>query len=82
MTHFNNFTGVVQAEPKVIKQFPTMLYVPIMTTTGQKLHCLVIQHALDFLYRAHAESRIALYGHFNQHHQFVINKYFVSSQVA
>lgn len=82
MTQFLNFTGTVQTEPKIIKQVPTMLYVHIRTTDGQDLNAIVVQHALDFLYRAHDHDQIAVYGHFNRRHQFVVNKYFVRSQVA
>ncbi|HBF74632.1 MAG TPA: hypothetical protein DDW71_05180 [Lactobacillus sp.] len=82
MTKFINLTGVLGAEPKVIKQVPTMLYIPIITVDGQTLHCLVVQHALDFLYRARAGAKIAVYGHYNQRHQFVINKYFIQAQVS
>lgn len=82
MTRFINLTGTLVTEPKVIKQVPTMLYVPILTVDGQTIHCLVVLHALDFLYRARANAKIAVYGHYNQHHQFVINKYFVQAQVS
>ncbi|WP_203648344.1 hypothetical protein [Secundilactobacillus yichangensis] len=82
MTKFINLTGTLMADPKVIKQVPTMLYIPILTVDGQTLHCIVVQHALDFLYRAHANAKIAVYGHYNQRHQFVINKYFVRAQVS
>jgi len=82
MTQFINLVGTLQSEPKLIKPDPVMLYVSIITDDGQTLHCIVVSHALDFFYRAHAQSKIAAYGHFNQRHQFVITKYFVWAQVS
>lgn len=82
MTQYLSLTGTIEHVPKVLRPYPLMLYVSIRLSSAQTVHCLVTQHSLDFLYRAQHRSRIAVYGHYNQRHQFVINKYLIQSTAA
>ncbi|WP_318766869.1 hypothetical protein [Lactiplantibacillus carotarum] len=68
---------------KVLKLDPFMLYVRVTTrdTHPQTLNCIVVQHALTLFYQLQPDARLALYGHYNQRHQFVITKFMVSAPV-
>ncbi|WP_341778579.1 hypothetical protein [Levilactobacillus sp. HBUAS70063] len=74
--------GKIMDEPKVLKMSPILLYVKIEDDTGAQVNCLVHKHGLNFLYEATAESRVALYGHYNWRKQFVIDKYTVMATAA
>ncbi|MCH5464681.1 hypothetical protein [Levilactobacillus tujiorum] len=69
--------GTLLSDPKVLKLDPLLLYVKLHTTTDEELNCLVHQHGLNFLYQATSGSRVAIYGHYNAHRQFIIEKFTV-----
>lgn len=79
-----SINGTLMADPKVLKLSPILLYVKLQLSSGQQVNCLVHVHALNFLYQAFDNSRVALFGHYNSRKQFIIEKYTVlaSAKVA
>ena len=68
---------------KILKYDPFMLYLkvtPIADQT-QPIHCIIVKHALILLYQLRPDARLALYGHYNRRHQFVITKFMVRTPV-
>ncbi|MFB9769947.1 hypothetical protein [Lactiplantibacillus modestisalitolerans] len=69
---------------KILKYDPFMLYLRVVPLTGsadQPIHCLCVKHALTLFEQLHPDARLALYGHYNRRHQFVITKFFVGPAV-
>ncbi|BDZ30307.1 hypothetical protein RA086_03865 [Lactiplantibacillus sp. WILCCON 0030] len=64
---------------KILKLDPFMLYVRVqrLDDPEKTINCLVVKHALTLYYQLQADAQLALYGHYNQRHQFVINKFMV-----
>lgn len=77
-----SINGKIIANPKVLNLSPLLIYVKVETTTGEVINSLVHKHGLNFLYQALAESRVALYGHYNSRKQFVIDRFTVLAQAA
>lgn len=68
---------------KILKYDPLMLYLRVTTLDDSRtpIHCLVVRHALTLFYDLRPNSRLALYGHYNHRHQFVITKFMVGAPV-
>ncbi|WP_341779579.1 hypothetical protein [Levilactobacillus sp. HBUAS70063] len=69
--------GKLTAAPKVLSLEPLLLYAKINATDGTTINGLIHQHALNFLAQASTGSQVAVYGHYNARHQFVIEKFTV-----
>lgn len=69
--------GKLISEPKVLKLSPLLIFAKIIDDAGQQQNCLIHQHGLNFLYQATVGARVALFGHYNQRHQFVITHFTV-----
>lgn len=68
---------------KILKYDPFMLYLKVTPVTDQTqlIHCIVVKHALTLFYQLRPDARLALYGHYNRRHQFVITKFMVRTPV-
>lgn len=79
-----SISGKIHSEPKVLKLSPLLIFVKVSDKQGTIHNCLVHQHGLNFLDQASLGSRVALLGHRNSRHQFVITRFTViaSSTVA
>lgn len=65
-------------EVKILKLNPLMLYVRVFDETTRKpINCILARHALTFFYELQSDSRLALYGHYNNRKQFIINKFMI-----
>ena len=47
----------------------------------RKINCIIVKHALTLFYQLQPDAQLALYGHYNTRHQFVITKFMVRSAV-
>ncbi|UIF29519.1 hypothetical protein KB236_01815 [Levilactobacillus brevis] len=74
--------GKITTTPKVLKLAPLLLFVKLTTTDGTQLNCLVHQHGLNFLDQATRNSQVALYGHYNARHQYVIERFTIIAQTT
>ncbi|KEZ15031.1 hypothetical protein Lp90_0842 [Lactiplantibacillus plantarum] len=45
------------------------------------INCIIVKHALTLFYQLQPDAQLALYGHYNTRHQFVITKFMVRSAV-
>ncbi|MFC6165793.1 hypothetical protein ACFP3T_14070 [Lactiplantibacillus dongliensis] len=79
-----NLTVKFDNQTKILKLDPFMLYVRVKPLHGddQPINCLIVRHALTLFYQLKPNVQLALYGHYNQRHQFVINKFMVGQAVA
>lgn len=68
---------------KILKYDPFMLYLKVATRTAnpQIINCIIVKHALTLFYQLQPDTPLALYGHYNRRHQFVITKFMVSKSV-
>ena len=69
---------------KILKFDPFMLYLQVTTCntpTPVTINCLVVRHALTLFYQLRPNAQLALYGHYNARHQFVITKFMVRPAV-
>jgi len=68
---------------KILKLDPFMLYLQVKTLgpNSQTINCIIVQHALNLFYQLTPDAQLALYGHYNQRHQFVITKFMVRTAV-
>ncbi|MFC6180599.1 hypothetical protein [Lactiplantibacillus daowaiensis] len=66
-------------QSKILKYDPFMLYIRVkpLTPAAKPINCIVVQHALTLFYQLKPDLPLALYGHYNQRHQFVITKYMI-----
>ncbi len=71
-------SGRITSPIKVLNLTPLVRF-ELTVPTGQKINCLIHQHALNFLALADQNSRIAVYGHPNARHQFVVTKFMVQA---
>lgn len=71
--------GRYDNQVKILKLDPFMLYVRVQAvdTDAKPLNCIVVKHALTLYYQLKPNARLALYGHYNRRHQFVITKFMV-----
>jgi len=77
---YESLNGILDSEAKILKLNPLLLYVRV-SANGQPVNCLVSKHALNFLYQLQHNSRLALYGHYNNRKQFIISKYMITAPV-
>lgn len=78
-----NIVGRYDNQVKILKLDPFMLYVRVQPADPQapQLNCIIVKHALTLYYQLQPNARLALYGHFNKRHQFVITKFMVGQSV-
>lgn len=78
-----NLTVKYTNKNKILKLAPFMLYLQVETLgpNPQKINCLIVQHALNLFYQLAPDTHLALYGHYNRRHQFVITKFMVRAAV-
>jgi hypothetical protein len=79
-----NLTVKYLNKSKILKLDPFMLYlqvIPVGDTTAKPINCIVVHHALTLFYQLKPDAKLALYGHYNSRHQFVITKFMVQSAV-
>ena len=71
--------GRYDNQVKILKLEPFMLYVRVQPAdqAAKPVNCIIVKHALTLYYQLKANSRLALYGHYNRRHQFVITKFMV-----
>jgi len=71
-------------QTKILKLDPFMLYVRVKPRhgNGQPINCIIVRHALTLFYQLKPDVQLALYGHYNRRHQFVIHKFMVGQAVA
>jgi len=71
--------GRYDNQVKLLKLDPSMLSVRVQAvdTAAKPLNCIVVKHALTLYYQLKPNARLALYGHYNRRHQFVITKFMV-----
>ncbi|MFC6290581.1 hypothetical protein [Levilactobacillus angrenensis] len=74
--------GTIASDPKVLKLNPLLIFVKVTDDADQVHNCLIHQHGLNFLYQATSGARVALFGHDNQRHQFVITHFTVIASSA
>lgn len=69
---------------KIIKLDPFMLYLqvtPLKSAETVTINCIIVKHALTLFYQLKPDTQLALYGHYNARHQFVITKFMVRAAV-
>jgi len=78
-----NLTGRYDNQVKILKLDPFMLYVRVQPTDTQArpVNCIIVKHALTLYYQLKPNAQLALYGHYNTRHQFVITKFMVGQTV-
>lgn len=75
-------SGYYDNQLKILKYDPFLLYLRVKTVDGQLVNCLIVKHALTLFYQLKPDLPLALYGHYNQRHQFVITKFMVRVSAA
>lgn len=80
---YQNLSVKFDNQTKILKYDPLLIYVRVKTLDGTNttINCLNVQHALTLLYQLKPDVRLALYGHYNQRHQFVITRFMVGQPV-
>ncbi|WP_137625054.1 hypothetical protein [Lactiplantibacillus pingfangensis] len=75
--------GHYDNQVKILKLDPFMLYVRVQPNDNQAkpINCIIVKHALTLYYQLRPNAKLALYGHYNQRHQFVITKFMVGQSV-
>jgi hypothetical protein len=73
--------GTISSAVKVISFDPYLVRFTLQTTT-QDYNCLIAKDALNFMYVAETDEPIAIYGHFNQRKQLVIDQYYVRTAMS
>ncbi|AUV72297.1 hypothetical protein C1940_07400 [Lactiplantibacillus plantarum subsp. plantarum] len=79
-----NLTVKYLNKSKILKLAPFMLYLqvtPLKATEPMPINCIIVKHALTLFYQLQPDAQLALYGHYNTRHQFVITKFMVRSAV-
>lgn len=78
-----NLTVRYANQTKILKLDPLLIYVRVETLGPHPVlvNCLIAQHALTFFYQLQPNAKLALYGHYNNRHQFVITKFMVGRPV-
>ncbi|RRK11647.1 hypothetical protein D1831_00805 [Lactiplantibacillus garii] len=81
--HEQSLTVKYDNQSKILKWDPLMLYVRVrpLEEDAAPIHCIVVKHALTLFYQLQPDARLALYGHYNRRHQFVITKFMVGTPV-
>lgn len=71
--------GRYDNQVKILKLDPFMLYVRVQPVdqATKPINCIIVKHALTLYYQLKPNARLALYGHYNRRHQFVITKLMV-----
>lgn len=77
MTQNKALNGELLNEPKIVSYDPLAVVFKTVVN-GEVTNCYLVSHALTFLYQAQPTARIALYGHFNKRHQFVVHRFMIS----
>lgn len=77
---FISIKGTISSAIKVISFSPYLVRFTL-STSEQDYNCLVAKDALNFMYVAETDAPISIYGHFNQRHQLIIDKYSVRSRM-
>ena len=75
-----NLTVKYLNKSKIIKLDPFMLYLqvtPLKSAETVTINCIIVKHALTLFYQLKPDTQLALYGHYNARHQFVITKFMV-----
>ncbi|WP_412989634.1 hypothetical protein ACLJJ6_01115 [Pediococcus siamensis] len=73
-------TGHITSKLKVLNLTPLIRF-ELTRDSGQKVNCLLHQHALNFLALADRGTKISCQGHLNARQQFVITKFLVYAPV-
>lgn len=73
--------GRLQAEPKIVSYDPVMIVFKL-ELPDSTVNCFMVKHALTFLYQAGEKADVALYGHYNKRHQFIVNRAFAQPAAA
>lgn len=73
--------GTIISAVKVISFDPYLVRFTLQTTT-QDYNCLIAKDALNFMYVAETDAPIAIYGHYNQRKQLVIDQYYVRTAMS
>ena len=79
-----NLTVKYLNKSKIIKLDPFMLYLqvtPLKSAETVTINCIIVKHALTLFYQLKPDTQLALYGHYNARHQFVITKFMVRAAV-
>ncbi|AVW09783.1 MULTISPECIES: hypothetical protein [Lactiplantibacillus] len=79
-----NLTVKYLNKSKIIKLDPFMLYLqvtPLKSAEAVTINCIIVKHALTLFYQLKPDTQLALYGHYNARHQFVITKFMVRAAV-
>lgn len=76
----HGLNGTLVNEPKLVRNDPPAIVFKVQYNE-QVLNCFMTRHALNFLYEGHPGDKIALYGHINEHHQFVVQKALVQPRL-
>ena len=74
----SNFVGTITSQIKVLNLAPLIRF-ELTNQQGAKVNCLIHQHALNFLALASKNMHIAVFGHYNRRHQFVVTRYMMRS---
>ena len=52
-----------------------LLYIQVLSKQNETINALLAKHGLEFLMDHQEGDPVTLYGHYNQKHQFVVEKY-------
>ena len=77
---FISLQGTISSAAKVISFSPYLVRFTL-STPEQNYNCIVAKDAFNLIYVAECGAPIAVYGHFNQRQQLVIDKYNVRSRM-
>ncbi|MDV7719016.1 hypothetical protein GA840_04025 [Pediococcus ethanolidurans] len=74
-----NLSGKIASSIKVLNLTPLVRF-ELTDNHEAKVNCLIHQHALNFLALAEPNAQIAVYGHYNKRHQFIVNKFMIQAK--
>lgn len=69
------YSGRVNKLKLIKADQPTLAYVELEVEQSQVVKAIIAKEALSFLYEVQQGDRIAVYGHYNDRQQFVIERY-------
>lgn len=76
-----HFTGKVISQKIIQADNPTMILIKLMLDNDTEMLAIFARKALTFMLEVQVGDIISIYGHYNQHQQFIIEKYLIKQKM-